>query len=102
MVNITKLQNSYLRIKDFINKTPILISEKLNQDFNASFYLKNEVDQVTGSFKIRGALSALSKLKEKNINGVVAYSSGNHAQGVSKAAQIFGMHAIIVLSLIHI
>ena len=97
MVNITKLQNSYLRIKDFINKTPILISEKLNQDFNASFYLKNEVDQVTGSFKIRGALSALSKLKEKNINGVVAYSSGNHAQGVSKAAQIFGMHAIIVM-----
>ena len=51
MVNITKLQNSYLRIKDFINKTPILISEKLNQDFNASFYLKNEVEQVTGSSK---------------------------------------------------
>ena len=97
MVNITKLQNSYLRIKDFINKTPILISEKLNQDFNASFYLKNEVEQVTGSFKIRGALSALSKLKENNINGVVAYSSGNHAQGVSKAAQIFDMHAIIVM-----
>ena len=97
MVNITKLQNSYLRIKDFINKTPILISEKLNQDFNAYFYLKNEVEQVTGSFKIRGALSALSKLKENNINGVVAYSSGNHAQGVSKAAQIFDMHAIIVM-----
>ena len=97
MVNISELQDSYLRIKNFINKTPILISEKLNQDFKASFYLKNEVDQVTGSFKIRGALSALSKLKENNINGVVAYSSGNHAQGVSKAAQIFDMHAIIVM-----
>ena len=97
MVNITKLQDSYLRIKDFINKTPILISDKLNHDFNASFYLKNEVDQVTGSFKIRGALSALSNLKAKNIKGVVAYSSGNHAQGVSKAAQIFDMHAIIVM-----
>ena len=97
MVNISKLQDSYLRIKDFINKTPILISDKLNHDFNASFYLKNEVDQVTGSFKIRGALSALSNLKAKNIKGVVAYSSGNHAQGVSKAAQIFDMHAIIVM-----
>ena len=97
MVNITKLQDSYLRIKDFINKTPILISDKLNHDFNASFYLKNEVDQVTGSFKIRGALSALSNLKAKNIKGVVAYYSGNHAQGVSKAAQIFDMHAIIVM-----
>ena len=72
MVNITKLQNSYLRIKDFINKTPILISEKLNQDFNASFYLKNEVEQVTGSFKIRGALSALSKLKENRYQNYIS------------------------------
>ena len=46
MVNITKLQNSYLRIKDFINKTPILISEKLNQDFNASFYLKMKLNKL--------------------------------------------------------
>lgn len=97
MVNISDLQDSYQRIKNYINKTPILISKKFNQDFKASFYLKNEVEQVTGSFKIRGALSALSKLKANNINGVVAYSSGNHAQGVSKAAQIFDMHAIIVM-----
>jgi len=97
MVNISALQDSYLRIKNFINKTPILISDKLNHDFKASFYLKNEVEQVTGSFKIRGALSALSKLKENNVKGVVAYSSGNHAQGVSKAAQIFDMDAIIVM-----
>lgn len=97
MVNISKLQNSYLRIKEYIHKTPILVSDSMNSDFNAFFYLKNEVDQVTGSFKIRGALSALSNLKDKNVSGVVAYSSGNHAQGVSKAAQIFGMHAIIVM-----
>ena len=97
MVNISKLHDSYFRIKKFINKTPILISDRLNKDFNAFFYLKNEVDQVTGSFKIRGALSALSNLKDKNVSGVVAYSSGNHAQGVSKAAQIFDMHAIIVM-----
>ena len=89
MVNISKLQDSYLRIKNYIVNTPILISEELNRRFNASFFLKNEVDQVTGSFKIRGALSALSNLKDKNVEGVVAFSSGNHAQGVSKAAQIF-------------
>lgn len=97
MVNISKLQDSYLRIKEYIHKTPILVSDNMNSDFNAFFYLKNEVDQVTGSFKIRGALSALSNLKDKNVSGVVAYSSGNHAQGVSKAAQIFDMHAIIVM-----
>ena len=45
----------------------------------------------------RQALSALSKLKQNNINGVVAFSSGNHAQGVSKAAQIFDMKATIVM-----
>ena len=83
MVNISKLHDSYFRIKKFINKTPILVSDRLNKDFDAFFYLKNEVDQVTGSFKIRGALSALSNLKDKNVSGVVAYSSGNHAQGVS-------------------
>ena len=97
MVNISKLQDSYLRIKKLINKTPILTSDRMNAEFGGFLYLKNEVDQVTGSFKIRGALSALSYLKDKNVCGVVAYSSGNHAQGISKAAQIFDMHAIIVM-----
>ena len=97
MLNIEYLQESYNRIKNYLVRTPIVISENLNKDLNSKIYLKNEVEQLTGSFKIRGALSALSNLKTKGINGVVAYSSGNHAQGVSKAAQIFDMHAIIVM-----
>ena len=97
MLNIEYLQESYNRIKNYLVRTPIVVSENLNKDLNSKIYLKNEVEQLTGSFKIRGALSALSNLKKKGINGVVAYSSGNHAQGVSKAAQIFDMHAIIVM-----
>ena len=97
MLNIEYLQESYNRIKNYLVQTPIIVSENLNKDLNSKIYLKNEVEQLTGSFKIRGALSALSNLKIKGINGVVAYSSGNHAQGVSKAAQIFDMHAIIVM-----
>ena len=97
MLNIEYLQESYNRIKNYLVQTPIVVSENLNKDLNSKIYLKNEVEQLTGSFKIRGALSALSNLKTKGINGVVAYSSGNHAQGVSKAAQIFDMHAIIVM-----
>ena len=97
MLNIEYLQESYNRIKNYLVQTPIIVSENLNKDLNSKIYLKNEVEQLTGSFKIRGALSALSNLKKKGINGVVAYSSGNHAQGVSKAAQIFDMHAIIVM-----
>ena len=97
MLNIEYLQESYNRIKNYLVQTPIIVSENLNKDLNSKIYLKNEVEQLTGSFKIRGALSALSNLKTKGINGVVAYSSGNHAQGVSKAAQIFDMYAIIVM-----
>ncbi len=97
MVNIQDLKESYERIKTHLVETPIYSSEKLNRMFSANIFLKNEVEQLTGSFKIRGALSALSNLKIKGVEGVVAYSSGNHAQGVSKAAEIFGMKAIIVM-----
>ena len=94
MINIDDLKNSYERINKYLLDTPIVSSGSLNKKLNAKIFLKNEVEQLTGSFKIRGALSALSNLKMKGTEGVVAYSSGNHAQGVSKAAQIFNMHAI--------
>ena len=97
MINIDDLKNSYKRINKYLVETPIVSCNALNEEFKANVYLKNEVEQLTGSFKIRGALSALSNLKNRGIKGVVAYSSGNHAQGVSKAAQIFDMHAIIVM-----
>ena len=88
MVKFDDLSASYQRISKYLVNTPIVTSERLNSSFNANLFLKNEVEQLTGSFKIRGALSALSKLKEEGVEGVVAFSSGNHAQGVSKAAQI--------------
>ena len=97
MINIDNVRESYERIKSYLIETPIVRSDNLNKLLDSNIYLKNEVEQLTGSFKIRGALSALSVLKNKGTNGVVAYSSGNHAQGVSKAAQIFDMHAIIVM-----
>ena len=97
MVNIGDLRASYERISKYLVETPILSSDNLNQKFEANIFLKNEVEQLTGSFKIRGALSALSHLKSLGVEGVVAFSSGNHAQGVSKAAQIFDMKAIIVM-----
>ena len=97
MINIDDLNKSYKRISNYLVDTPIVSSDSLNKKLNAKVFLKNEVEQLTGSFKIRGALSALSNLKNQGVKGVVAYSSGNHAQGVSKAAQIFDMHAIIVM-----
>ena len=97
MITIEEIKSAYSRIKSFIVETKIYSSEKLNNNYAANIFLKNEVEQLTGSFKIRGALSALSALKEEGVEGVVAFSSGNHAQGVSKAAQIFDMKSIIVM-----
>ena len=87
MVTINDIKKSYERISGFIVNTPIITSNRLNELFSANLFFKDETKQLTGSFKIRGALSAISKLADKNIEGVIAYSSGNHAQGVSKAAQ---------------
>ena len=68
MVSIDDLNDAYKRINPYIVKTPIHISEALNKKFDSNIFLKDETKQLTGSFKIRGALSALSKLKQNNIN----------------------------------
>jgi len=61
-------------------------------------FLKCENFQRVGAFKFRGAYNALSRLSgEDRARGVVAFSSGNHAQGVALAAQILGIHATIVM-----
>jgi len=78
--------------------TPLLESAALNAQFGGRILVKAESLQRTGSFKFRGAFNALSQLDgEARRVGVVAYSSGNHAQGVAAAAQRLGMAATIVM-----
>ena len=80
-------------------ETPLLSNEKVNQIVGKNVFIKPECLQVTGSFKFRGAWSALSYLQNGNkmFNGVVAYSSGNHAQGVAAAAKGHKVPATIVM-----
>ena len=59
--------------------------------------LKPETLQRTGSFKFRGAYNKLCSIRPKRAGGVVAFSSGNHAQGVAHAAKLLGMPAVIVM-----
>lgn len=76
----------------------IVLTPLLNGHGDRPLWLKPEVLQRTGSFKIRGALNFVSSLTEgERANGVVAYSSGNHAQGVAAAAAEFGIPATIVM-----
>ena len=79
-------------------KTPVIGSEKLNKKFDSRFFIKAEPLQRTGSFKIRGACNMIANLTEsERERGIVAYSSGNHAQGVAAAARIFKIKATIVM-----
>jgi threonine dehydratase len=73
-------------------------SDVLDEQVGGRVFLKPECLQRTGSFKFRGAWNFISRLDpKKNSGGVVAYSSGNHAQGVAAAARIMGLPALIVM-----
>jgi threonine dehydratase len=81
-------------------RTPLLNSPVLDQLLGARVFLKAETLQRTGSFKFRGAYNKISSIApERKANGVVAYSSGNHAQGVAHAAALCHMPAVIVMPL---
>src|SRR5580692_11587724 len=85
-------------IAPFAVRTPLFSSPALNARVGANVYLKPELLQRTGSFKFRGAFNKLSSIpQDKRSGGVVAFSSGNHAQGVAAAAKILNMPATIVM-----
>lgn len=86
------------RLKGHARRTPLLSSPFLDRIAGRRVLVKPECLQHTGSFKYRGARSALSALDDATrARGVLAYSSGNHAQGVALAAQEFGVPAVIVM-----
>src|ERR1700759_38598 len=79
-------------------RTPLISAPVLDERLGARVFLKAETLQRTGSFKFRGAYNCISSIPpEKRAAGVVAYSSGNHAQGVAAAARLLGMPATIVM-----
>src|SRR3569833_1445306 len=79
-------------------RTPLVNSPVLDERLGARVFLKCETLQRTGSFKFRGAYNKISSIPaDRKSNGVVAYSSGNHAQGVAHAAALCKMPAVIVM-----
>jgi threonine dehydratase len=86
------------RIKPSIHRTPLLSNRSLSERIGVEVRLKCENLQRAGSFKIRGAMNALLQLDPgQRSRGVVAFSSGNHAQGVALAAKLLGIRATIVM-----
>jgi threonine dehydratase len=89
---------AYSRLREWLVETPVLESAALSERTGMRVLFKAECLQHTGSFKIRGALNRLLQLKaDEREAGVVAFSSGNHAQAVALAAHWLGMRAAIVM-----
>jgi threonine dehydratase len=79
-------------------RTPLINAPVLDERLSAKVFVKAETLQRTGSFKFRGAYNKIASIpQDKRAAGVVAYSSGNHAQGVAAAARLLGMRATIVM-----
>ncbi len=86
------------RLANIALHTPLVTSPVLDALTGARIFLKAETLQRTGSFKFRGAYNKLSSIPpDQRAGGVVAFSSGNHAQGVAAAARLLGMPAVIVM-----
>ncbi|NHQ73838.1 threonine/serine dehydratase [Roseovarius gahaiensis] len=98
MSDITMIRAAAERLKGHARRTPLLSSPFLDDIAGRKVLVKPECLQHTGSFKYRGGRSALSALDEATrARGVIAFSSGNHAQGVALAAREFGVPAVIIM-----
>jgi threonine dehydratase len=86
------------RIRGHAHRTPVITSRTVDEELGASVFFKCENLQRMGAFKFRGAFNALSRFDERQRRaGVVAFSSGNHAQAIALSARILGIPATIVM-----
>ncbi|MDE4173154.1 threonine/serine dehydratase [Phaeobacter sp. PT47_59] len=98
MTSIAMIEAAAAQLKGHARKTPLLSSPFLDEIAGRRLLVKPECLQHTGSFKFRGGWAALSAMEEEaRKRGVIAYSSGNHAQGVAAAAKAHGAPAVIIM-----
>src|SRR5262245_37205521 len=98
MVTWKDVQSAAERVEGIAHRTPVMTSGQLDARLSARVFLKCENLQRIGAFKIRGAYNAISRMPEADRGrGVLAYSSGNHAQAVALACRLLGVRATIVM-----
>ena len=91
----TDVRDAADRLRGVVRRTPLLNAPLMDREVGRRVWVKAECLQITGSFKFRGAYNAVSQLPPGE--GVIAFSSGNHAQGVAHAAALQGREAVIVM-----
>src|SRR5512136_1500192 len=97
-VTFSDVQSAAERLRGQVHRTPVVTSRTFDQIAGCRVFFKCENLQRAGAFKFRGAFNALSQLTpEQRTRGVVAFSSGNHAQGLALAAKILGIPAVVVM-----
>ncbi|MEQ1946271.1 MAG: threonine/serine dehydratase [Bryobacteraceae bacterium] len=97
-VTLSHIQNARRRIAPCVRKTPLLPSATLSERLKTNVYVKMELFQKTGSFKVRGAFNKILGLnEEQRSSGLVAVSGGNHAQAVAYAARALGLKSMILM-----
>ncbi|MEZ5715277.1 MAG: threonine/serine dehydratase [Paracoccaceae bacterium] len=97
-MNIDMIRAAAQRLRGHARRTPLLGSPFLDEIAGRRLFVKAECLQHTGSFKFRGGWSAVSALdSETRARGVIAFSSGNHAQGVAHAASLHGVPSVIIM-----
>jgi threonine dehydratase len=97
-IELSRIRRAAARIAPYIKRTPCVRDNTLSARFDSNFYLKLELLQNTGAFKVRGAFNKLLSLTEaEKQRGIVAVSGGNHAQAVAFAAQTLGHRALILM-----
>jgi len=98
MIDLGDVEVAARRVGSYVRRTPLVRSETLSASFGANVYLKLEVFQKTGAFKVRGAFNKMLTLTEaERSRGVVAVSAGNHAQAVAYAARALGIRALVLM-----
>jgi len=98
LISFADVRAAQARLRAVAHTTPVITSRTLNARSDVSAFLKCENLQRGGSFKFRGAYNTISQLpQEARQRGVLAFSSGNHAQGVALAAQLLGAPAVICM-----
>ena len=97
MITLEKIKDAHKKILQYVNYTPLVHSEYLSNYSNVKLKLENF--QITGSFKLRGALNKLLSLsKSEKEKGVIAVSTGNHGKGVAYASKVLGIKSTIYMS----
>ena len=96
--SVSQIYEARSRIEPYIVRTPVLRLHALDKYLGCQVYVKAECMQITGAFKLRGAMNKVLSFSEEQLSkGIVAASSGNHGRGVAYAAKRFGAKATIVM-----